>query len=240
MHTRNPTRREFLGSAAAFSMFPLEIEKPELILHNANVFTVDDAQHRAQAVAIANGRFLAVGRNDDVLHLANAATKKLDLAGKTLLPGFNDAHCHPASSGLDMVVTVDCDLPSIAAIQGALRERAAKTPAGQWVYGSKYDDTKGAEGRMLTRADLDAAIPDHPVAVQHRGGHTAFYNSAAFRLAGVDEKTPDPTGGRFDRDPATGTLTGRAADHARNLFAKFIPETATRENRRQGVNLISK
>src|SRR6267154_293129 len=236
----NPNRREFLGSMAAFSLFPLEIQKPELILYNANIFTVDDGLPHAQAVAICLGRFFAVGSNDDVLHLATPATRKIDLAGKTVLPGFNDAHCHPAASGLDMVVTVDCDLPSIAAVQAALRERAAKTPSGQWVLGSKYDDTKGAEGRMLTRADLDAVIPDHPVAVQHRGGHTTFYNSAAFRLAGIDEQTPDPPGGRFDRDPATGTLTGRAADHARNLFAKFIPETATRENRREGVNLISK
>lgn len=98
MFTRfNPTRREFLGSVAAFSMFPLEIENPELILHNAKIFTVDDTQPRAQAVAISRGRFLAVGSNDDVLHLASAATKKLDLAGKTVLPGFNDAHCHPAA-----------------------------------------------------------------------------------------------------------------------------------------------
>src|SRR5260370_21150996 len=103
MHTRNPTRREFLGSVAAFSMFPLEVEKPELILYNANIFTVDDAQPRAQAVAIANGRFLAGGSNEDVLHLATSATKKLNLAGTTLLPRFTDAHCHPASSRLDLV-----------------------------------------------------------------------------------------------------------------------------------------
>lgn len=215
----NRTRREFLGSVTAFSMFPLEIEKPDLILYNANIFTVDDLQPHAQAVAISHGHFLAVGSADDILHLATSATKKIDLSGKTVLPGFNDAHCHPSASGLDMVITVDCDLPSIAAIQTALRERAAKTPAGQWVYGSKYDDTKGAEGRMLTRADLDSAVPDHPVAVQH-GGHTTFYNSAAFRLAGIDEKTPDPTGGKFDRDPVSGKLTGRAADGANALLEK--------------------
>src|SRR5260370_20749242 len=148
MHTRNPTRREFLGSVAVFWMFPLEIEKPELTLYNANIFTVDDTQPRAQAVAISHGRFLAVGSNEDVLHLATSATKKLNLAGKTVLPGFNDAHCHPASSGLDMVVTVDCDLPSIAAIQAALRELAAKPPATQSVFASKYDDTNDPEGPM--------------------------------------------------------------------------------------------
>ena len=241
MHAFNvPTRREFLGSLAAFSVFPLEIEKPELILYNGNIYTVDDAQPHAQAVAISHGHFLALGSDADILRLATAATKKIDLAGRTVLPGFNDAHCHPAASGLDMVVTVDCDLPSIAAIQAALRERAAKTPAGQWVYGSKYDDTKGADGRMLTRADLDAAVPDHPAAVQHRGGHTTFYNSAAFRLAGIDEKTPDPTGGKFDRDPATGKLSGRAADAANAMLEKFQSNPATRENRSEGIKRISK
>src|SRR5260370_8539146 len=126
MHTRfNPTRREFLGSVAAFSIFPLEIENPHLILYNPNTFTVDDTQPAAQAVSISHGRFLAVGSNDDVLHLATAATKKLDLAGKTVLPGFNHAHSPPTSSGLDRVVPADCDLPSIASIQPALRARAA-------------------------------------------------------------------------------------------------------------------
>jgi len=232
------TRRGFLGTLAALPACAFEAEKPELILFNGSIFTVDSAQSRAQAVAIADGRFLAVGANSDVLNLATAATRKIDLGGKTVLPGFNDAHCHPGPSGLEMVTSVDCDLPSIAAIRAALRDRAAKTPAGQWVFGFKYDDTKGAEGRALSRADLDAAVPDHPVIVTHRGGHTAFYNSAAFRLAGLDDRTPDPPGGKFDRDSA-GKLSGRAADNATRLFAKVIPDPATRETWREGVKLIS-
>ncbi len=236
-----PTRREFLGSLAAVAMFPpLESEKPDLILHNGNFFTVDDAQPHAQAIAISNGHFIAVGSNSEVLNLAAPGVRKIDLGGKTVLPGFIDAHCHPGSSGVDMVISVNCDLPSIAAIQAGLRERAAKTPPGQWVYGSKYDDTKGSEGRMLTRADLDAAVPDHPVAVMHRGGHTTFYNSAAFRLAGVDEKTSDPPGGKFDRDPVTGKFTGRVADQARELLEKNAPDPTTRENREEGIKLLSK
>jgi predicted amidohydrolase YtcJ len=234
------TRREFLGTLAAFSLFPLEVEKPDLILHNANIFTVDKAQPHAQAVAIANGRFIVVGSNSDVLNLTSPGVRKIDLGGATVLPGFNDAHCHPSWAGLDMVISVDCDLPSIAVIQAALRTRAARTPTGKWIFGSKYDDTKGAEDRMLTRADLDAAVPDHPAAVKHRGGHTTFYNSAAFRLAGIDEKTPDPPGGHFDRDPATGRLTGRVADNANTLFDKIIPDPSTRENHREGIKLISR
>lgn len=234
-----PSRREFLGSLAAFSLFPLDTEKPDLILHNGNLLTVDALQPPAQAVAIANGRFLAVGTNSEVLNLALPGVRKIDLGGKTVVPGFNDAHCHPASSGLEMVVAVDCDLPSIAAIQAALRDRAARTPRGDWIYGFKYDDTKSAEGRMLTRADLDAAVPDQPVVVSHRGGHTGFYNSAAFHAAGIDEKTPDPPGGKFDRDPVTGKFTGRVADQARELIEKFGNDPATRENRREGVKRIS-
>ena len=236
-----PTRREFLGSLAAFAAVPaLDAEKAELILHNGNFFTVDDVQPSAQAVAVSNGRFRAVGSNSDVLNLATPDVKKIDLGGKTVLPGFIDAHCHPSSAGVDLVVTVNCDLPSIAAIQAALRERAARTPRGQWVIGSKYDDMKGAEGRMLTRADLDAAVPEIPVMVMHRGGHTTFYNSAAFRAAGIDEKTPDPPGGKFDRDPATGKFTGRVADQARELVEKNGSDPTNRENRAEGIKLISR
>jgi predicted amidohydrolase YtcJ len=234
-----PSRREFLGSLTAFSLFPLAAEKPDLVLYNANILTVDATEPRAQAVAIANGRFLAVGGNSEILNMATAGVRKVDLGGKTVVPGFNDAHCHPAASGLDMVVSVDCDLPSIAAIQAALRERAARTPRGEWIYGFKYDDTKGSEGRMLTSADLDLAVPDQPVAVVHRGGHTTFYNSAAFRAAGIDEKTADPPGGKFDREPATGKFTGRVADQARELVDKFGNNPATRQNRQEGVKRIS-
>jgi predicted amidohydrolase YtcJ len=109
---------------------------------------------------------------------------------------------------------VDCDLRSISAIQAALRERASKTPAGQWVLGFKYDDTKTSDGRPLSISDLDAAVPDHPVQIEHRGGHTAYCNSLALQKAGISDKTPDPAGGKIDHDPATGKLSGRVAESA--------------------------
>src|SRR5215472_10882417 len=186
------SRREFLGTLVAFSVFPLEQEKPQLILYNGNILTVNDKEPRAQAVAISRDRFLAVGSNSDVLNLAGASVRKIDLGGKTVTPGFIDAHSHPAEAGLMHLRMVDCDLRSISAIQAALRERAAKTPPGEWVLGFKYDDTKTDEGRPLTIADLDAAVPNHPVHIQHRGGHTVYSNSLGFRKAGIDEKTPDP------------------------------------------------
>ena len=234
------SRREFLGTLAAFSLFPLEQEKPDLILFNGNILTVNDREPRAQAVAIARGRFLAAGSDADVLNLASASSKKIDLGGKTITPGFIDAHSHPAEAGLMHLRMVDCDLRSISAIQASLRERAAKTPAGEWVLGFKYDDTKTDEGRALTVADLDAAVPDHPVHIQHRGGHTTYSNSLAFRKAGIDEKTPDPPGGKIDHEPTTGKLSGRVAESANALFEKAIPQNFTRADHRDGVKLISK
>jgi predicted amidohydrolase YtcJ len=238
--TNGATRREFLGSMAALTMFPLEQEKPELILHNGNIWTVNAAEPRAQAVAIARGRFLAVGSDKDVLNLAASGARKIDLGGKTVLPGFIDAHSHPSEAGRLHLRMVDCDLRSIQAIQAALRERAAKTPAGEWVLGFKYDDTKTEEGRALTVADLDSAVPDHPVRIQHRGGHTSYANSLGFRKAGIDEKTPDPAGGQISHDPATGKLSGRVAESANDFFDKVIPLKFTRDDCREGVKLISK
>src|SRR5712692_3971595 len=175
--TEGTTRREFLSSIAAFSLFPFEQEKPDLILHSGHFVTMNAAGPVAEAVAITGGKFFAVGKNADVMNLAAPGVRKLDLGGKTVLPGFIDAHSHPAEAGLSHLRMVDCDLRSIADILKALRERAAKTPPGQWVLGFKYDDTKTVEGRPLTRDELDAALPGHPVFVQHRGGHTAWVNS---------------------------------------------------------------
>jgi predicted amidohydrolase YtcJ len=122
---------------------------------------------------------------------------RVDLGDCTVTPGFVDAHLHTASSGLRHLKDVNADLRSIASIQSAIRERAARTPPGQWVVGFMYDDTKTAEGRPLSRADLDAAAPQHPVIVNHRGGHTSYVNSRALQIADVNEKTPDPEGGKF-------------------------------------------
>ena len=236
----NPTRREFISSAAAVSMFPLEEEKPELVLHNGNVVTVNPREPRAQALAISRGRILAVGSDADVLHLAAVGSKKIDLGGATVLPGFIDAHSHPAMAGVMHLRMVDCDLRSIGAIQAAMKERAAKTPAGEWVLGFKYDDTKTSDGRPLKVEDLDAAVPDHPVQIEHRGGHTAYCNSLAYQKAGITDKTSDPAGGKIDHDPATGKLNGRVAESARGLLERVISQNLTRDDHREGVKLISK
>jgi len=228
------SRRAFLGSAALFQPRRLE---PGLILYNGAILTMDPANPRAQAVAIAGDRFLAVGGNDDVRALATARTRQVDLGGKTVVPGFIDAHTHPAYAGIRHLRWVDCDLRSIAEIQRAIRERAARTPPGEWVVGFKYDDTKTEEGRRLTREDLDAAADRHPVLIEHRGGHTAYVNTLAFQRAGVTAETPDPPGGKIDR--AGGRLTGGLRERATEPFWKLIPQNFTRDERRQAVKLIS-
>jgi hypothetical protein len=237
------SRREFLnglGSLGALALFRLERTEPDLILYNGNFWTVNANQPRAQAAAISNGRFLAVGSNEEVLALAAGRARKIDLGGKTVLPGFIDAHTHPAWAGLDHLRMVDCDLRSIADILSALRKRATETPAGGWVLGFKYDDTKTSDGRPLTLADLDSAVPDHPVFVEHRGGHTAWVNSLAMKMVKVDDHTPDPSGGKYDHDPATGHLTGHIRENAKTGFQNLIPSNFTRDDHREGVKLISK
>jgi predicted amidohydrolase YtcJ len=235
-----PNRREFIGGLGAVALFPLETQKPDLILFNGNIYTLNPSEPHAQAIAVARGRIVAIGSDADILHMAAAGAKKIDLGMKTVLPGFIDAHSHPAMAGVMHLRMVDCDLRSISAIQAALRERAAKTPAGEWVLGFKYDDTKTSDGRPLSVRDLDAAVPDHPVQIEHRGGHTVYCNSLAFKRAGIDRKTADPPGGKIDHDPVTGNLSGRAAESARALFDKVIPNKVTRDDHREGVKLISK
>ncbi len=235
------SRRDFLfGVAALLPLIRRNSIAAEIILHNGNIITVNGRQPRAQAVAIAGGRFFVVGTNDEIRPLAGAATVKVDLGGKTVVPGFIDAHSHPASSGRLHLREVDCDLRSITEIQAAIRKRASETPAGNWVLGFKYDDTKTREGRPLTLADLDAAAPNHPVRIDHRGGHTAYVNSLALKLAGVTESTPDPSGGRFDRDSETGKLNGKLSETATGAVDRLIPDTHTRADYREGVKLISR
>ena len=237
------SRREFLYGVTVLSgsvLFALDRTEPDLILYNGNFWTVNPRQPRAQAAAVSGGRFFAVGSNDEVLALAAGNARKIDLGGKTVLPGFIDAHSHPAEAGLSHLRMVDCDLRSIAEILKALRQRAATTPSGQWVLGFKYDDTKTSDGRPLSIKDLDEAVSDHPVFVEHRGGHTGWANSPALMLAKIDDKTSDPPGGKIDHDPATGKLTGRVREAAKDALVNAIPAHFTRDDRRQGVKLIAK
>ncbi|NCF14877.1 MAG: amidohydrolase family protein, partial [Gammaproteobacteria bacterium] len=213
------SRRQFFGSATAAASLGLipgaslaatrDATGPaDLILTGANVLSMDPEIPAATAVAVKGQHILAVGGDDDVLNLKGPNTEIIDARGQTVTPGFIDAHSHPllAQEG----ISANVNLRRIADVQAALKAQANKTPAGHWVLGSMYDDTKFEDGRPLTREDLDKAVPEHPVFVRHRGGHTAVVNSKAFELAGVSIETPDPVGGRYFRED--GELTGKIAE----------------------------
>ncbi len=228
-----------LGVSAGAKLFNQSkvTDPPDLIVHNGVIYTSDPAHTQVEAFAVKRGRFLAVGSSDNILNLAKRNTRMIDAGGMTVVPGFIDAHSHPAGGGVNELVSVNCDLRTIDAIKSAIRERVHETPRGDWINGFKYDDTKVKEGRKLRREDLDEAAPEHPVHIRHRGGHTAWYNSKAFELAGITAETPDPPGGIFyKRD---GRLDGRVAERATYMITKLIPSDITREQRQAGVKLIS-
>lgn len=195
----------------------------DLIVRNARVFTMDPSAPTANAFAIRGERIIAVGATEVIDGLRGKNTEVLDARGMTIVPGFIDCHIHPEGETLLYEVLVgnpyDVEFVTIDSIIAKLKERAAKTPPGEWVQGFYYDDTKVKDGRQLTRVDLDRVSSVHPVVVIHRGGHTVFVNSEAFKLAGITSDTPNPFGGTFDRD-SSGQLNGRVTDNAQNAFAK--------------------
>ena len=220
----------------------------DLIVVNAKVYTVDSRQPTAEAFAVKYGRFVAVGATSDLRALAGANARLFDAQGMTIVPGFNDSHNHAPGNELLYEVLAgnpyDVEFVSIASIIDKLKARAASTAPGTWVEGYFYDDTKSKDRRALTVQDLDAVSKELPVVVIHRGGHTAFYNTKAFEMAGIGKATPDPPGGTYDRD-ARGELTGRVTDNARTPLDAvgkrrvFAGEEALRRDR-DGLKFISK
>jgi len=241
------TRRSFLGSSAAVPLglgfagnAPAQQGSlsgaANMIVTGANILTMDWDFPTAEAIAVRGSRILAIGSNEDILHFANASTRRIDGSGMTITPGFIDSHSHPILPWESFGVNVN--LRRISDVQDVLAKKAAETPAGEWILGFMYDDTKFEEERALNLKDIDAAVPDHPVYVAHRGGHTIVVNSKAFEMAGITMDTPDPTGGKFYRED--GQLTGKVAEYAtRPIRAIAIPEV-DREQLASSAALSSK
>jgi predicted amidohydrolase YtcJ len=232
-----PSRRE--AETPRRQQAPSRPFEPDLILINGRVLTQDDALARAEAFAVKDGRFLAVGSNADIRNLATPRTRVIDAARMTVVPGFIDCHCHP--SGVGELFEANANVRTVSELQANLGKRARETPAGYWVTGIMFDDTK--LDRTLTRKELDAVSTAHPIAVNHRGGHTSWYNTKAFELAGITRDTRDPPDGRFFRD-ASGELTGRVAEHARDAVTRTgqrqrFTEVEQRERGRRGMAYIS-
>jgi predicted amidohydrolase YtcJ len=195
------------------------------------VLTMDAARTRATAVAVSGQRVLAVG-HDDLLDLVGPETEIVDLRGKALLPGFQDAHVHAVYGGVEMG---ECDL-SGATDLGEYRRRIAayaQTHPGQaWITGAGWA-MEAFEGGQPTRALLDEIVPDRPVFLLNRDHHGAWANSRALELAGLTRETPDPADGRIEREP-DGSPSGMLQEGATNLVARIVPK-ATLEDRVKGL-----
>jgi predicted amidohydrolase YtcJ len=235
---RLPAGRRVVQPVAAQPAVPTTGE-PDFVVVNARVLTSDTAMPRAEAFAVKHGRFTAVGSTSDIRNLATSRTPVIDAQRMTVVPGFIDCHSHP--SGVQELYGVNTNLRTVREIQSAIKQKAENTAPEVWVTGFMFDDTK--LDRPLTRKDLDEATTEHPVSVAHRGGHTNFYNSKAFELAGITKDTLDPPDGRFFRE--NGELNGRVAENARAVFNRvgkretFSPEQQ-RDRARKGMAHMSR
>ena len=178
---------------------------------------------RAQALLIRDGTIAAVGSVDEVRERASAGTEFVEMRGRTIVPGFVDAHIHPIFYGLSLE-GVPCLPPrvnSIDDLRREVRERALRAGDQEWIWGQGYDDTRLAEGRHPTREDLDEPSAGRPVVLTRVCGHMCVANSRALALAGVDASTPDPPGGRIERDPS-GEPTGLLLETAEALVLRHV------------------
>jgi predicted amidohydrolase YtcJ len=197
----------------------------DLIVLNANVITMDAKLPTAEAFAVRAGKFASVGSNADVKPLAGAQTRVLDLSGKTVVPGFIDAHAHPRpiydedSRWYDVEAGPN-NVKTMEDLIAAIRRKAKRTPKGMLITGTGYQETK--LGRHPTRQDLDQATTDHPVLITHSSGHLSVCNSAALELAKVTRNTPDPKGGAFERDEK-GEPTGLLKERAAAIVRSAVP-----------------
>ena len=241
-----------VGATAAAQAFaqaaPTGSLRPDLIVVNAKVYTMDTRAPRADAFAVTGGRFTAVGSTSDITNLAGTGTQTFDAKGMTIVPGFIDCHNHAGGETLLFDVLVgnpfEVEFVSILSIVGKLKAKSQTLPPGTWVEGYFFDDTKVKDTRGLHVKDLDEVSKDHPVVVRHRGGHTSFYNSKAFEMAGITRNTPNPMGGTYDKDPSgelNGRVTDRAMDPMRTIGTRPTYTVAESEKRgRDGIAHISK
>lgn len=204
------------------------------IFYNGTIHTIDAQQPAAEAVLVGDdGRIAAVGAYADLISQADGLVEQIDLAGRTLIPGFNDAHIHVSWLGLQLTRWVDARIhvsPDIPTIVQRYAQRAAVLPADTWIEGMGYNEALLPEGRHLTRDDLDEASMSHPLYLVRSCGHVAVVNSRALELAGITAETPDPPGGVILRD-ADGEPTGILQETAMTLAQHLIPEPTIEEKK---------
>jgi predicted amidohydrolase YtcJ len=196
----------------------------DLVLTGGAVYTVDDERSTSEAVALRAGRIMAVGSSGDISAFVGPITRVVDLQGRTVLPGFQDAHVHPPDGGLSRL---ECNLHDCSSREECLEtvaRYAAEHPDREWIVGDGWS-LDSFPGGTPERADLDAVVPDRPVLLVNRDGHGGWVNGRALALAGIDETTADPADGRIERD-ATGAPQGTLHEGAIFLVDRLVPEPA--------------
>jgi predicted amidohydrolase YtcJ len=199
----------------------------DLVLTGGAVYLVDGARSWAQAVAVRDGRIAAVGPDAEVRTQVGPHTEVIDLHGRMVLPGFQDAHVHASGGGLERI---RCDLSGAHSLDGYLalvREYVGRSPQATWVTGGGWSMDVFPAG-VPSKEDLDRAVPDRPVFLSNRDHHGAWVNSRALELAGIDAGTPDPADGRIERD-ASGAPAGTLHEGAMNLVQRLVPAPALEE-----------
>lgn len=218
---------------------PSQDRPPELILYNAKVITFDERQPLAELVAVRGDRIAFVGASNELSSLRGQPTKAIDCGGRTLLPGFIDAHCHIFAYASSLLA-VDCSPSSVANIEElkqALHTRAEVTHSGEWVRAYGYDEFALREKRHPTKHDLDSAVPGHPVRLNHRSGHACVLNTVALQRIGISMDTPDPDDGVIERDVPSGEPSGLLID-MEDYLNGVIPNISEGEFR-QAVRMAS-
>ncbi len=198
----------------------------DLVLYNGDIHTMDAATPRAQAVAIAGNRVLAVGSDAKVL---SPKGEGVNLRGRTVVPGFTDSHLHFMSYGLSLKQIDLAEVPTLEEALARVAARAQTTPAGQWLTGRGWDHSLWEGGAFPTRQYLDRIAPEHPVFLRRKCGHAGWANSRALELAGINSEAPDPPGGAIDRDPATGQPNGILKETAMDLIFCLLEEPSIEE-----------
>lgn len=198
----------------------------DLIFSGGSVFTAGALQQQPTAVAVKDGRIVAVGHRE-VLDLAGPRTERVDLRGRMLMPGFQDAHVHPVWAGLDLL---RCDLSGVSTSQEyaeLIGSYAQSHPQAPWILGGGWA-MSAFPGGTPTAADLDRVLGDRPAYLPNRDGHGAWVSSTALRMAGIDRATPDPADGRIERD-ASGNPTGTLHEGAMSLVGRLVPPPSDAE-----------
>ena len=193
----------------------------EILLENGWVYTGNDSGPSQSNLAIAGGRIIAVGTSDELAATIGSSTRRVDLQGQLVVPGFQDAHIHPIFAGIEML---QCDLTEAESAEEALQavaRYAEAHPEEPWILGAGWSMDLFPGGTPL-RQQLDAVVSDRPVFLKNRDHHGAWANTAAFTAAGITADTPDPQGGRFERE-ADGTPAGTVHEGASDLFNHVVP-----------------